>query len=106
MGFAAGAEHQPDPRLLFGQRPDAARRERGILQRPHLFAVHTHFVFKARAGFETGQHQQRVVVAPDLERAGGRPEDFDLTRGVGLDPHRRRCRVDVSQQGSQAQTHS
>jgi hypothetical protein len=95
VGFAAGAEHQPDRIVLCGQCADPAGREGGVGSRPHRLAVEPHVIRSAGAWSQVGEHDQCVVVAGHLEGVCCRAQNLDRARTVGLHPDRRRVFVDV-----------
>ena len=67
----------------------------------HPLAVERDLVGHGAARLQAADHDERVVVAGDVERARGVPEHLDRARRVGLDPHRRLVLPRVAEEGTQ-----
>ena len=101
-GGAARAEEDPQRSAIKG--PYHARRQSLVRQRPPAFSVEKNFVGRRRAGNETLDDHERVVMSADGERRRRVPEDRDLAGCIGLDPDRRRRIGHVTQQRTEHQT--
>jgi hypothetical protein len=96
-GYATRAEHDLDGAIRV-ERPDSARRRRARRLRPSLRAVEGDRVLVAPPRLESGDRDERVVVAGDLERPRAMAEHLDLARAVGLYPHSGGILTDVADQ--------